>query len=279
MSDFVGFARAHGLIIRDLDATGRLARVPTVDHPRRKDGAYRWDGVTGFVYRWDEEAKPIWFDAPDRPQDTAQRALRERMAQQHRAEMEQGWARAAQEAQRLLVASGLGHHAYLDSKGLRDAQGFVDMHGALIVPMRSLSGELRGAQVIRETSDGFDKRMLPGMRAKGAVFRIGPPGAVLTVLCEGYATGLSISEAIKQMRLNWAVLVCFSAGNLEYVAPLVRGAKGVFADHDKSGRGEQAAKTTGLPYVMSDVVGEDANDLHQRAGLIALCAKLQRLRW
>ncbi len=278
MSDFVQFARAHGLLIRDLDCSGRLQRVPTSDHPRQKDGAYRWDGSTGFVFRWDEDAKPIWFDDPHAPRDTAQSQLRERMAQQHRDEMRHGWALAAREAQRLLSSAGLGHHAYLDSKGLRDATGFVEAHGALIVPMRSLAGELRGAQVIREAQDGFDKRMLPGMRAKGAVFRIGPLNAVLTVLCEGYATGLSIALAIRQMRLNWAVLVCFSAGNMEAVAPHVRGAKAVFADNDKSGRGEQAAKTTGMPYVMSDVVGEDANDLHQRAGLIGLCAKLQRMR-
>jgi len=41
----------------------------------------------------------------------------------------------------------------------------------------------------------------------------------------------------------------------------------VIADNDTSKTGEKAAIETGLPYWMSDVEGEDINDLHRRLGL------------
>ncbi|WP_420867745.1 toprim domain-containing protein [Achromobacter piechaudii] len=116
------------------------------------------------------------------------------------------------------------------------------------------------------------------MRATGAVLRIGSDRALETVLCEGYATGLSIDAAIKQLRLNAAVLVCFSDSNMRYAAGQVPGKKYAFADNDKSGAGERAAKEAGLAYCMSDVIGEDANDLHMRAGVLAVAMKLMVAR-
>jgi putative DNA primase/helicase len=38
----------------------------------------------------------------------------------------------------------------------------------------------------------------------------------------------------------------------------------VIADNDESGTGERVAKESGLKYWMSDKVGEDFNDFHQR---------------
>jgi putative DNA primase/helicase len=110
-----------------------------------------------------------------------------------------------------------------------------------------------------------------GMRARGAVLRLGSKAAQEAFLCEGYATGLSIELALRRLRLNASVIVCFSDSNMAYVAPLVKGRAFVFADNDVSLAGERAATKTGLPYCMSDVVGEDANDLHQRAGMVSLC--------
>ena len=44
----------------------------------------------------------------------------------------------------------------------------------------------------------------------------------------------------------------------------------VIADNDASKTGERTAQEVGWPYWMSDRVGEDGNDYHQRAGLFAL---------
>ena len=120
--------------------------------------------------------------------------------------------------------------------------------------------------------------MHPGMKAKAAVFRMGDKAAPETFLCEGYATGLSILAALRSVGLRASVLVCFSAGNLVTVAPAIRGKGFVFADNDRSEAGERAAQQTGLPYCMSDRVGEDANDLHMRAGLMAVCQHLMTVR-
>lgn len=147
------------------------------------------------------------------------------------------------------------------------------------------TNELRGAQVIRwtDTEDEpgvmrWQKKMTYGMQARGAVLRLGPARAQETILCEGYATGLSIELAARQMRLGAAVLVCFSDSNMVHVAEKTKGHRYCFADNDRSGAGERAAKETGLPYCMSPVLGEDANDLHKRAGLMALCSHLMRVR-
>jgi hypothetical protein len=58
----------------------------------------------------------------------------------------------------------------------------------------------------------------------------------------------------------------------------VKGRNFAFAEHDKSGSGERAAQQAGLAFCMSPVEGEDANDLHQRAGLMTLCFLLLDMR-
>ena len=69
-----------------------------------------------------------------------------------------------------------------------------------------------------------------------------------------------------------AVIVCFSAYNLAHVGRQVK--KGfVFADHDDAGI--RAAEELPWPWVKSDAPGEDANDLHRRAGLRAVRSVLQ----
>jgi putative DNA primase/helicase len=86
-------------------------------------------------------------------------------------------------------------------------------------------------------------------------------------LVEGYATGLSVKAALDAMYIQSQVWVCFSAVNLQYVAERIPGNRFVFADNDVSRTGQRVAEATGLPWVMSPVEGEDANDLHQRAGV------------
>lgn len=281
MADFIQFAAAHGVLIRDLDSSGRIRRCPTVDHPRSDNGAYMWDGQRGFCFAWDGEAKPQWFNDPSAKPwtEVEKRAFADRRAAERRQHaMRQQ--RTAQHAAELMKTATMGEHNYFHFKHLPQAIGLILPDGGLFVPMRSLSGALQGAQVIRWDAENrrYDKRMLPGMKAKGAVLRLGSNKAPQTFLCEGYATGLSIEMAVRQMRMNASVLVCFSANNITHVAPSVSGQKYVFADNDESGTGERVARDTGLPYCMSDRVGEDANDLHARAGLLAVCQKLMNVR-
>ena len=196
-------------------------------------------------------------------------------ARKHRA-----YRAAADAAQKVIELCELKTHYYLNSKGLPDVVALVN-DSTLIVPMRNLeTNQLQGLQSIDWLPEErrWEKKMAFGMRAKGAVLRLGNQRAKETFLCEGYATGLSVELALRRLRLNASVLVCFSDSNMAHVATLVTGAAFVIADNDVSMAGEKAAIRSGLPWCMGDVVGEDANDLHQRAGLMALCKLIINVR-
>lgn len=282
---FVQFARAHGVVIDDLNKSDRIQRCATVSKPKQKNGAYYWDGDRGWVFCWDDEAKTQWYEDPDaKPWTEEEKRAWAVKRQTMAADQQRKHENAALRAAVMLRSTKPDHHDYLARKHLPDVRGLVLPDGELFVPMRNLgTNELQGAQIIKWMPDElrWEKKMLPGMRAKGAVLRLGPKTATEMCFCEGYATGLSIELAARQVRLSVAVLVCFSDSNMAHVANLTSGGGGrryVFADNDKSGAGERAAKETGLPYCMSDMQGEDANDLHARAGLMAVQGLLMRVR-
>lgn len=275
---FVDFARAHGVLIERLEV-GRLRRCATTLHPRKRNGAYRFDGTRGWAMAWDGDGVVHWYGETG-TWTQADEAVWKARQQAERARTIEGWRRAAARATELISQARLGPHGYLRFKGLPSVEALSLPDETLVVPMRDCgSNQIVGAQLIRWLMDErrWDKKMLPGMRAKGAVWRAGPRHAALTVLCEGYATGLSIEAAVRHMRLSAAVLVCFSDSNLVHVAPFVRGRAVVFADNDASGAGERAARATGLPYCMAPTVGWDANDWHYEQGLLPVAAAIQRV--
>jgi len=288
---FIDFARAHGVEIDPgkLYPSEKIKRCPTTDKPRSTNGAYFWDGARGWVFNWSAEARVQWYDDPNaaawtEAEKQAWKAKRNAM----RADEEDNQRRVAKRAAEMLRLAVPGVHDYLIRKRLPEVQGLVAATGELLVPMRNLfTNDVQGVQIIRWDGEAlkWEKKMVPGMKAKGAVLRLGPRGARETVMCEGYATGLSIELAARQMRLSASVLVCFSDSNLVHVAGLLKaGKRYVFADHDivnaRTGTraGHEAARQIGLPYCMSEVEGEDANDLHARAGLLPLCALLMKAR-
>lgn len=315
---FVDFARAHGVEIGDLYPSERIRRCPTTNKPRSTNGAYYWDGRRGWVFAWDGEAKVQWYDDPNAaPWTEAEKAEWKAKQDAQRARQDRRYLQAAELAANLLREAKPGPHDYLIRKRLPDAQGMVlefggplranfakdvsalQLDGCLLVPMRDLfTNEIKGLQVIAwdPVALRWEKLMLPGMQAKGAVLRLGPRSAPETIFCEGYATGLSIDAAVRQMRLPASVVVCFSTGNLVHAAEkLTRGRRYVFADHDDipkperakrdrgepfepRGPGELAAIETGLPYCMAPTVGWDANDVHAKGGLMEVCRLLVQVR-
>ena len=89
----------------------------------------------------------------------------------------------------------------------------VSCDGALIVPLRDSSGQLRSLEFI---TDKGDKRFLPGGRKSGHYFTLGEAGTVL-VISEGWANAAAIHQAT-----GYATAVAFDAGNLESVARALR---------------------------------------------------------
>ena len=275
--NFYEFAASHGLEIRELYPSDKIRRCGTREKPRSDNGAYFYDGHKGWVQDWANAGTPIWWQSDRKWTDEEKRQWAMRR-QTMSIDKDRRYELAASRADIMLRSAELLQHDYLHRKGFPEAKGLV-LEGRLMVPMRNVrTNALQGLQTIFWDPEArvFEKKMLPGMRAKEGVLRMGAGEEVWLV--EGYATGLSVHAALRSVGLNAQVVVAFSAGSLIDVAGKIPGRRYVFADHDASEAGQKAAESTGLPWTMSEVQGEDANDLHKRTGLFSVVAKIMALR-
>lgn len=273
--DFLDHARIHGLMISHLQADGRWHRVPTEDKPRKKNGAYLWNGQRGVVKNWATMEDFATFPPRgERFTPIDQAALKASKARADKLAAEARQIALKRASEDMLMSQTAGH-PYLFRKGFPEATGRV-LNGYLVIPMRDYRTDAL-VNVQKINPDG-EKRFLTGGQSKGAIYKLGPAFAKERWLVEGYATGLSVKAALDAMYRKAQVWVCFSAGNLLYVSQRIGGNRYVFADNDASGTGQRIAKETGLPWIMSPVEGEDANDLHQRAGIWELVKLMRGLR-
>jgi putative DNA primase/helicase len=246
---FQSFAQSHGLIINDI-VLDRWVRVPTEDHPHKRNGAYIYDGQSGFVQNWAIHDKPVLFRDNTQPYNTVERRAKSEKAEQERQKRRE---LAARKAKYIISQSAEQTHPYLFKKGF-DCTGLV-YESDLIIPMR-INGNVVGCQ--RISPDG-EKKFLYGQQTKGAYTGFDSGGTV--ILTEGYATGLSVRRALKTVGARYKIYVCFSASNIAEIA-----APGcvIIADNDPVGL--KTAQKSGCVYWVSDVVGEDANDYELRMG-------------
>jgi len=266
--NFEDFARQHGLILSGIDSH-RWVSTPTTDHPQSGNGRYKFLGEVGWVQNWATMDKPaIWFAGskstcnPDyRKQIAKANNLRQELAD--KASKKAGW---------IMHQTTLKTHPYLASKGFPDEQGNVwekDGQSLLVIPMR-IDAKLVGVQLISEQGE---KKFLHGQTTKGASFCINAKG--LPIFCEGYATALSIRECLKASNIKYAIYVCFSAGNMKFIAGQI-GKGFIVADNDANHVGERFAKDTQKPYWLSDTVGEDFNDYHKKVGTFKASQNLKK---
>lgn len=266
--DFLDFARSHGIIIHDYPPLGTWKRYPTEDHPRKTNGAVKFMGTHGFVQNHAvDTVVSIW-----KPDSRNQLDLRQIRSSVLNAEAEQRKRQqeATRKAVRMLNDSGMMTHPYLEAKGFPDEQGNVlriEGKPVLLVPMR-VAGSLVGVQMI-DAEGG--KKFLFGQRTSGATFTFDNKG--INILCEGYATALSVRVALKTMKRRYTLHVCFSAGNMLKVAESLKPGL-VIADNDASETGQKTAAQIGWPTWISDTTGEDANDYHRRVGLFKFTQSL-----
>ena len=269
--DFIQFARSHGILINDMPPLGVWKRFPTEDHPRSRNGAVKFMGDVGFVQNHaTSTVVSIW--KPDSPITTKVKSTYLASIRSAEDEQKKKQHQAMQRAVGMLNGSGLSTHPYLEAKGFPDEQGNVlwaEGKPVLLIPMR-VAGNLVGLQQIDQ--DG-GKKFLYGQRTSNAVFTFDNKG--MNVLCEGYATALSVRLAFKQMKQRYTLHVCFSAGNMAKVAAGLEPGL-LIADNDASGTGQRVAEESGWKYWLSDRVGEDANDFHQRVGLFQFTQSLTR---
>jgi putative DNA primase/helicase len=267
--DFIDFARSHGIIINDLPPIGQWKRYPTEDHPRKKNGAVKYLGTHGFVQNHaTSTVVSLWKpDSVNQPVDMRAIIIGQAKAERERTKLA---SEAVSKAVRMLNDSGYSSHEYLKAKGFPDEQGSVlhiEGKPVLLIPMRT-GKSLVGVQQI--WGDGT-KKFLYGQRTSGATFTFDNKG--LNIVCEGYATALSVRAAMKQLKRRYTIHVCFSASNMVKVAAGLEPGL-VIADHDESGTGQAAAAEIGWPVWMSDLMGEDANDYHRRIGLFGFSQSL-----
>jgi putative DNA primase/helicase len=212
------------------------------------------------------------------PEETKRRMEihKERMAEEEAQKVIKHQQAAAKATQMLADAALVSGHPYLKSKQMPDEVAFV-LRNMILVPMRNIDGLLVGLQVIGAAEDGWEKKFIGGTKAKEAFYTLGNKHSACSIMCEGYATGLSILAAVHMFAMDVKILVCFSSGNIASVSRLIKGKKGVYADNDVSKAGEDAAKKAKLPYIMSDTVGFDANDDMREYGVLHVAEKCRQL--
>jgi len=181
-------------------------------------------------------------------------------------ETEKAQQAAAKKAAWILHQCKNEKHAYLHSKGFIEGVGPVwwpvETNNLLCIPMR-VGSNLVGVQMIDREGN---KKFLSGQRTSGAEYLIDNGGiGSKDWFVEGYASGLSLRECLKALRLRYRIHVCFSAHNLQSMARLL-GHGLVIADHDTSKAGERAAVASGLPFYMPPIEGQDINDMHKAMG-------------
>jgi putative DNA primase/helicase len=268
--DFLTCCKLHGILIDSLPRMGVWKRYPTEDHPQKRNGAVKFMGDHGFIQNHATETEvSLWKS--DSPQDfDRSKLMRDVQAAEQRTLMRQR--EAAGKAAWILNQCQFGKHDYLKSKGFPEEEANVwayEGNKIMVIPMR-MNGSLLGCQLIDEHGV---KKFLSGQKTAGAEFVFDNKG--VHILCEGYATALSVRMALKSLKKRYTIHVCFSAGNMVKVAAALDDGF-VIADNDESGTGERVAKQIGWSYWISDKVGEDANDAHQRLGLFKFSQSLTR---
>jgi len=261
---FESFAEQHGLII-DHVVQDRWVRVPTTDKPQSKNGAYIWDGRSGAVQNWAVHEKPISFLSKKDFVPDPNFYQKKRLAEDKR-KQKNNW--AIRVAKCLLDNSIKKPHPYMDKKGFPEFKvpvftagsifpELAKYDGCMILPMR-IGDKLVGCQTISE--DG-EKKFLYGQITKEAELVIDNKGR--HILCEGYATAMSIRRALQSLKKHYTIHVCFSASNILQISKQHPKCI-IVADHDPVGI--KTAKKTGKPFWLSPLDGEDFNDYEVRVG-------------
>jgi putative DNA primase/helicase len=266
---------------------GRWLRFPGIGKGRsNRSGWCRVITPTLAIFGdWSSGLSTVWRDEAHLDDERAQRALRDAQERERCFAREQRAKQAtvAVQAREMIDRATIAAHPYLARKGFPALQALT-LDGKLLVPMMDFERypSLISAQLIDEQGQ---KKFLPGGRAKGGVHRLGVSHkkARRVVLCEGYATGLSIEAALRMLTGHHCVIVCFSASNLEHVSGLLPISVDalVAADNDAPNKvtgekaGEAAAMRTGRRWVMPDEIGDDWNDVHVKHGIRAVMEALR----
>lgn len=259
MNDFRAFLESIGLVPDRIIADGKRHHCKTVDRPRKKNGEYRFysSGRAGYginhrtMTEWAE-----WRASADAEYPAFDPAVLAKERASHAADLRLK-AKAVRAVRKYFdsLPELRNGHPYLSAKdldmtgcrGLRvDSDGGmwltwqnyvraaeekkplrhdpVEAPGYLVIPMYE-HGKLVSVQRIAPNGE---KLYWSKGKKTGASYMIDRSSASITVLCEGFATGVAIFAAVPTAR----VIVAFDSGNLQHVAPTLSGMCVVAADND-----------------------------------------------
>jgi putative DNA primase/helicase len=278
-------------------ADGRLRRyaIPG-DKKGKKNGWYRLTIEGNIAYgvfgAWQGAGLAInekWFSKSRNEYTAADRERLKQVREQAEREEREAQEKAGLKARALWKRSApVIEHPYATRKKIK-LIGLREAYGKLVIPAYH-DGKIVSVQFI---ADDGQKRFLTGGRKIGCYASIATKedSREEIYICEGYATGASIYEAIR-----CPVVVAFDAGNLKPVAEAIR-AKYPDSKIIIAGDNDQwTAANPGVKYATAaaDLIGAtvvwprfpanaqgkptDYNDLHQRAGLETVRAHLKPLQ-
>ncbi len=294
MKELLDFAAMHNFPVYSVELDGKLRRfdrngkknawyIGWQNHMIKTGEAYQvcvfgdWKTGEEITYKPDkkyskednEAIRKAMKDAMERSK--AETAIKQKEAM---SDANQTWLKA--------TIHGI-QHDYLTKKQISKPYGTRLYGDALLVPMVDISNQLWGIQ--RIFPDG-KKRFLTGQRVNGLFHALGDIHGNEFFLCEGFATGVSIYEAVHK-----CVICTFSAHNLVEVAKELRreyphasiticGDDDRFTDGQNAGR-EKAEKAAAIcqgslifPQFPEGSKGTDFNDVHLESGLEELKAQL-----
>jgi hypothetical protein len=120
--NFESFAQAHGLIIQSI-VMNKWVRVPTVDHPHKLNGSYKYDGDVAFLQNWAIHESPVrWVPETPYKRDIAKDRAKSIQSSKDRLQAQQA---AAKKAAFILNNSAKAFHPYLAKKGFPQEKGWV----------------------------------------------------------------------------------------------------------------------------------------------------------
>ena len=280
--------RLAGLMPRAIIADGKIRRCKTEMNPNKQNGWYvlhadghgawgDWTSGSGqSLGTWREEGATEHAVSPEviaklKAQREAERNYRIQAVRSAR----QFWSKCTP----LSLP-----HPDIENKGLAPlgCAGLRTHDGLLVIPVM-LGDSLISLQTI--THDGV-KKFWPGAPVKAGAYVLRRDRSVVTILVEGFATGLAAFQAVRTA----SVIVCFDAGNLIRVAERMKptGSVVVVGDNDhktmvKRGMnpGVEAAKNTAEllgcgVYYPEGIEGSDAADFLKEVGEGA-ARRLERL--
>lgn len=269
---------------------GRIVRFRNGGHSLSGWAKLFPDGMGGVFGDWREGMTYVWH-SDEMARMLGNTGLRKHLLEQlemARAQEERARELAQQEAaaKARAIWSKAGparhDHPYLLAKGVQSSWTLGEVRermGALLIPVCDLSAPMCPLVSLQFISPNGDKRFLARGRMQGCGMLIDtrPAGDGPIVICEGYATALTLANHYARGAL---VVAAFNAGNLVHVALAMRrnapDAEMVIAadnDHATEGNPGLSKAREAAAWARAKVIspataelgsGTDFNDLYQR---------------